>query len=120
MQGYKLPESELKVMDFIWGKGTASAKETANYMTAQYGWKKNTTYTVLTNLIEKKILERNEPGFFCRPLIEREKVGKEEAKNLLERFYQGSAAALFSSFLNDQHISKEELEEIKKMIEESN
>lgn len=119
MQGYKLPESELKVMDFIWEKGTASAKETANYMTLRYGWKKNTTYTVLTNLIDKKILERTEPGFLCRPLVEREKVGKEEAKNLLERFYQGSAAALFSSFLDDRHISKEELEEIKKMIDES-
>lgn len=120
MQGYKLPESELKVMDYLWGKGTATAKDTSNYMAERYGWKKNTTYTVLGNLIEKKILERKEPGFLCRPLIDREQVGREEAKNLLERFYQGSAAALFSAFLDGRHISKEELDEIKKMIEESN
>ena len=57
MKQYKLPESELKVMDFIWEKGAAPAKDTANYMTAQYGWKKNTTYTVLANLVKKNILD---------------------------------------------------------------
>ncbi|HWP80032.1 MAG TPA: BlaI/MecI/CopY family transcriptional regulator [Candidatus Acidoferrum sp.] len=119
MHAYKLPESELKVMDFIWERGAASARETADYMAVRYGWKKNTTYTVLTNLIEKNFLARSEPGFLCKPLVAREMMGKAEAKNLLERFYQGSAAALFSSFLDDRNISEEELVQIKKMIEES-
>lgn len=117
MKEIKLPDSELKVMDIIWDKGEATAKETAQRMGEMYGWKKNTTYTVLKNLGEKGVLERIEPGFLCRPLIGRDQVGRIEAKNLLNRFYQGSPAALFASFLDQKSISKEELDEIKEMID---
>lgn len=117
MKEIKLPDSELKVMDVIWEKGEASAKETAQCMGERYGWKKNTTYTVLKNLHEKGILERIEPGFLCRPLVGREQVGRTEVKNLLNRFYQGSPAALFASFLEQKTISREELDEIKDMID---
>lgn len=116
MDEIKLPDSELKVMDILWEIGSASAKETAQRMGEDYGWKKNTTYTVLKNLQEKGVIERIEPGFICKPLIEREQVGKIEARTVLDRFYQGSAATLFSSFLKDKSISKVELEEIKDMI----
>lgn len=117
MDEIKLPDSELKVMDILWETGKVSAKETARRMGEDYGWKKNTTYTVLKNLQEKGVIQRVEPGFICMPMIGREQVGKAEAKNVLNRFYQGSAASLFSSFLRDKSISNEELEEIKDMIE---
>lgn len=113
----KLPDSEIKVMDILWEKEEISAKDAAQYMGDLYGWKKNTTYTVLKNLHEKGVIERSEPGFICRPLIKREQVGRVEAKNLLRRFYKGSPAALFASFLDEKSISKEELDEIKEMID---
>lgn len=118
MPEIKLPDSEIKVMDFLWEKGKASAKETAQYMGEAYGWKKNTTYTVLSNLHEKGVLNRSEPGFICSPLIDRAQVGKVEAETLLKKFYKGSPAALFAAFLDEKSISDEELDEIKKMIDQ--
>lgn len=118
MKEIKLPDSEIKVMDILWKAGELSAKETALRMGELYGWKKNTTYTVLKNLQEKGVLERSEPGFICKPLIEREQVGKSEAISLLDRFYQGSAATLFSAFLKEKAISDGELDEIKAMIDD--
>lgn len=115
----RLPDSEIKVMDFIWDKKETNAKDTALYMEATFGWKKNTTYTVLKNLQIKNAIERIEPGFVVRPLIERQEVGREEAKNVVERFYKGSAAALFSSFIEEKAISKEEVAEILSIIEGS-
>ena len=114
----RLPESEMKVMQFLWEKGQASARDAAEYMLERYRWKKNTTYTVLKNLVEKGALNRREPGFICEPLIGKEQVGRSETQSLLERFYEGSPAALFSSFLSGRKISKEEMEEIRKMIED--
>ncbi len=119
MNEIRLPDSELKVMGFLWDKGYTSAKAVAEYMSETYSWKKNTTYTVLKNLIAKQVVERKEPDFICLPLVTREQVGKTETNSLLERFYKGSVSALISSFLNDRKLSKEELEEIKKMIDES-
>lgn len=117
MKEIKLPESEMKVMEILWEKEEASAKELALSMQQRYGWKKNTTYTVLNHLQEKGALQRIEPGFICRALLRREQVGKNEARTLLQRFYKGSPAALFASFLDEKSINREELEEIRKMID---
>lgn len=117
MHEVRLPSSEIKVMDYIWEKGTATAKSISEYMLANYDWKKNTTYTVLKNLITKGALERKEPNFQCTPLITKEQAAKSQTKSLLEKFYNGSVSALFSSFLEDEKLSKEELNEIKEMIE---
>ena len=75
---HKLPESELKVMDFVWSQGETTAKATAAYMEEAFGWKKNTTYTVLKNLGIKGFIERIDPGFKCVPLVSRESVGRAE------------------------------------------
>ena len=117
MNQSKLPESERKVMDFIWSKEETTAKETAIYMEKTYGWKKNTTYTVLKNLNEKEIIERREPGFRCIPLVKREDVGLQEAHSLLDRFYNGSVAGLFSAFLSDNVITENELKELKDLLD---
>ena len=117
MSEHKLPESEIKVMDFIWSENETSAKSTAAYMAEKYGWKKNTTYTVLKNLNEKGIIERKDPGFVVVPLVKREAVGREEAKSLLDKFYNGSVAGLFSAFLNDTVISEKELKELKELLD---
>ncbi len=116
MEEIKLPDSEMKVMGFLWERNQALAKEVAQYMEQTYGWKKNTTYTVLKNLHEKGAIERTEPGFLCIPRIHREEVGKSQAKTLLERFYKGSAVTMFSSFLDDKMISPKELEEIRNLL----
>lgn len=115
----KLPSSELKVMDYIWDQGTATAKSISEYMLENYEWKKNTTYTVLKNLVSKGAIVRKEPNFECVPLITQEQVAKSQTKSLLEKFYNGSISALFSSFLQDEKLSKEVLDEIKTMIEKS-
>ena len=117
MDEIRLPDSELKVMAFLWEKETASAKDTALYMGREYGWKKNTTYTVLKNLQEKGVIKRKEPGFQCIPLVAREQVGKTEARTLIDRFYKGSAAMLFSSFLDEHAMSEAELAEIRALLE---
>lgn len=114
---HKLPESELKVMDFIWKEENATAKGAAAYMEKNYGWKKNTTYTVLKNLSEKGMIERIDPGFRCLPLVKREDVGRQEARSLLDKFYNGSVAGLFSAFLNDNAISEDELKELKELLD---
>lgn len=119
MKEIRLPDSELKVMDILWEYGETTARVAAEEMGKRYGWKKNTTYTVLKNLQNKGVLERIEPGFVCRPLVSREQTGRSEAHNVLKRFYQGSAAALFSAFLADKTISDEELSEIREMIDKS-
>ena len=63
------------------------------------------------------MIERIDPGFRCRPLVKREDVGRQEARSLLDKFYNGSVAGLFSAFLNDNAISEDELKELKELLD---
>lgn len=119
MREIRLPESELKVMQFIWDSEAPSAKAVSEYMTATFGWKKNTTYTVLQNLIGKGILSRTEPNFICTPKIARDQVADLETRTLLERFYGGSTSLLFSHFFKKNKLTQKDLDEIQKMIDDA-
>ena len=111
-------DSEMKLMELIWEKEPVSARELSLLAAERIGWNKNTTYTILKKLVEKGRVERQEPGFICRALVSRRDVQQRETRGLMERFFGGSRKALFSALLEDEEISREELEVLKQMIEE--
>ena len=79
----KLFDSEAKVMEILWEKGTLSAKEISLIASESIGWNKNTTYTIIKKLEAKGFIRRDEPGFMCTPLVSREEIQKNEASTLL-------------------------------------
>ena len=114
---YKLFESEWKVMELVWGREPISAKDVSLLAAEQYGWNKNTTYTVIKKCEAKGILHREEPGFMCTALISREEVCRSETQGLIDKLFGGSRRALFSALLEDESLSAEELDELRAMIE---
>ncbi len=113
----KLFDSEAKVMAVIWEKAPISAKEISIIAADTIGWNKNTTYTVIKKLEAKGYIKREEPGFICTPLISKSEVQRSEAQTLLKKFFGGSRRALFSSLLEDENISENELEELRDLID---
>jgi predicted transcriptional regulator len=114
----KLFDSEIKVMEIIWENEPISAKQVSLIAAEQIGWNKNTTYTIINKLDSKGYIKREDPGFICSPLISREDVRKTEAQNLVDKLFGGSKKALFSALLEDEKISSDDLDELRKMIEE--
>jgi len=118
MKTIKLFDSELKVMEIIWEKESVSAKEISTILADTIGWNKNTTYTIIKKLIEKEAIHREEPNFICTSRIKKAQVQSEETNSLIDKLYQGSKKMFFATFLQNEKLSKEELEELKKMIDE--
>lgn len=114
----KLYDSERKVLEVLWDNGDLSAKELAQRLQAQVGWSKTTTYTVIKKCIEKKVLSRTDPGFLCRALVSREAVQEQETDALIDKMYGGSADLLVSNLLGRRRLSADEVERLKKRIEE--
>ena len=113
-----LTEAEMSVMNILWEKGETKAGEISNILIEEKGWKKNTTYTLINRLLKKEAIERVEPGYLCRPLLLQGDVQISETKSLLDRMYNGSFNLLVQNFIKKEQLSKKDLEEIKKMIEE--
>ena len=114
----KLFDSELKVMDVLWREGDLPAKAIAKTLTEENGWNVNTTYTLIKRCIAKEAIERSEPGFMCRALVSKEQVQQEETQELIDKVFDGSADKLFASLLGGRRISREQLEQLRRMIDE--
>lgn len=114
----KLFDSELKVMDVLWREGDLPAKAIARTLTEEIGWNVNTTYTLIKRCIAKQAIERSEPGFMCHALVSKEQVQQEETQELIDKVFDGSADKLFASLLGGRRISREQLEQLRSMIDE--
>ena len=108
--------SEAKVMNIIWDQGPITAKEISMLIEEQFGWKNNTTYTVISKLIAKGMVYRKDPGYICSALISRDDMRRIETRNLIEKMFNGSRKLFFSSLMEDDEISDEEMKFLKDMI----
>ena len=113
----KLFDSEWKVMEVLWQENDRTAKEISLRLADSIGWNKNTTYTVIKKLEAKGFIKRDEPNFVCTSLVSRDEVRREETHSLIDKLFGGSKKALFSSLLEDEKLSEDELAEIRKMID---
>jgi predicted transcriptional regulator len=112
----KLFDSELKVMDVLWKKGDMTAKKISDILKERVGWNMNTTYTLINRCIGKGAIERREPNFLCHALIPKEQVQEQETAELINKVFDGSADLLFASLLNRENLSTEEIERLKRIV----
>ncbi|MCR2047693.1 BlaI/MecI/CopY family transcriptional regulator [Acetatifactor muris] len=114
----KLFDSELKVMNVLWREGDTTAKRISDILNEETGWNINTTYTVIKKCIGKGAIERQEPNFLCHALISREEVQAAETDELIDRIYEGSTDMLFASLLSRKKLSPDQIDRLKKIVEE--
>ena len=114
----KLYDSELKVMGVLWREGDCTARHIADVLAAEVGWNVNTTYTLIKGCIAKGAVARSEPKFMCHALVERAAVQKAQTDELIGKLYDGSADKLFAALLGRKKYTAEEIERLRRMVDE--
>ena len=114
----KLQDAELKVMDVLWKQGATPARDVAEVITERYGWNINTTYTLLKRCIKKGAVERTEPHFVCRALVEKAEVQESETNELIAKIFDGSADKLFASLLGRKKLTAEQIAQLREIVGE--
>jgi len=113
----KVFDSELKVMEILWKEGDLTASQIVKAMKEQVGWSRSTTYTVIGKLIDKGAIERYTENFLCRAIITKEQVQKYEAKELLDKLFNGSAELFMSALFSGKKISQDEAVRMKRLVD---
>ena len=113
----KLFDSEIKVMSVLWREGDATAKHISDVLKEETGWNMNTTYTLIKRCIKKGAIERSEPNFMCHALVSREAVQEAETNELIQKIYDGSANNLFAALLGKKHLSAEQIERLRQIVD---
>lgn len=116
----KIPDSELEIMMVIWD---ANMSVTSDYIMDRLNktWAKPTLLNLLGRLCERGFLECTKDG---RINVYTSKVEKDDylelaSRNFLEKLHHNSLTSLVASLYSGEGVTKDDLEELKKFIEEA-
>ena len=115
-----LPDGELEIMQKIWRcQPPVSRSQIEEMLAGQKHLAPSTILTFLTRLCERGFLQVQRRGRtnLYTPLISQKDYLATESRRFLDRLYGGSLSAMAVS-LCDSGISREEIEILRKMLEE--
>lgn len=114
MKEIELGDVQAAFADIIWSNEPIGSGELVKICERELNWKKPTTYTVLRKLCEKGLF-KNEDGVVTS-LVSKEEFNASKSEKFVEDTYEGSLPAFIAAFMSHKKISKSEIDEIQKMI----
>lgn len=117
-----ITEAEWTVMEVLWEQSPKTAGEVIKGLRESTGWADNTIRTLLTRLVEKGALKTKGPEAGARlylPAVKREACVRAESETFLQRVFQGAAKPLLLHFAATAKLSTEEVQELKRLLDES-
>jgi predicted transcriptional regulator len=117
-----LTEAELRLMDVIWQKESATVAEVAEALPKQLGLAYNTVLTTMRILEDKGYVRHTKPkegrAFIYKPVVSREDASRSAVRHLLTRFFGNSKEALVLNLLEDNDLSDNERKRIQALLKE--
>jgi predicted transcriptional regulator len=115
-----LTEAELRLMDVVWDKGSATVQEVADALPREPGLAYNTVLTTLRILEDKGYLRHKKAkegrAFIYSPAVSRDQASTSAVHSLLRRFFGNSAEALVLNLLDDEKLEPAEIKRIRGLL----
>lgn len=111
----KLGVVETRFADIIWENEPLTSGELVKLCEDKLEWKKSTTYTVLKKLCEKGIFQ-NERGNVSS-LISKQELQGMQSEQFVSETFKGSLPAFIAAFASSKRLSKEEIKEIRDLMD---
>ncbi len=115
----QLGRVQLLIMQVLWDKGRATAREITGAINASEPIAHSTVQTLLRGLEQKGAISHKSEGrtFVFLPLIAEEKFRRSATRDLLQRVFGGNAGTLVAHLLQNEKVSRAEIDEIRKLID---
>lgn len=116
-------DGELQVMEELWQgdildeNGEIKAIDLAKILKEKYNTSKTSAYTFFSRLIDKGAISRRYPKYTISVKVSREDALYKSQKEAFNKLFHGSLLNVFRTFLPNEKISKEELDQMRKLID---
>ena len=113
-------DAELEILRVLWAKGASTVRE----VNEELNKSKNTGYTTVLKLMqimsEKKLVRRDEDqrAHVYQAMLPQEATQGQLVRDLVERAFSGSAAGLVMQALASKPATREELRQIRQLLDE--
>lgn len=120
MNSKQLGRVQLQIMQVLWDRGRANAREITDALNKSNEIAHSTVQTLLRQLEAKQAIAHDveERTFVFYPLIKENKVTRQATRELINEIFDGSAAGLVAYLLENEKIPKSELQQLRKLINE--
>lgn len=115
MNNNKLGAVESHFADIVWENEPLTTSELIKICEKELNWKRTTTYTVLKRLSDRGIFQYIDGVVSAK--ITRDEFYSIQSKNFVDEVFNGSLPAFITAFTSKKKLSKEEISEIKNLID---
>lgn len=113
-------DSELAILTILWERGPSTVRQVHEALADQRDTGYTTTLKLMQIMADKGLVTRNESArtHVYAAMASEEQTQRQLVKDLVDRAFGGSAAALVLQALNAEGASPAELREIRKLIDD--
>lgn len=111
--------AESRVLEVLWRDGPSTSERVIAAL-AEERWEVSTIKTLLARLVKKRAVRAKKEGrrYVYSALLTREQWVTAESEGLLGRLFGGRVAPLVQHFSQHRRLSKADVAELKRLIEE--
>ena len=115
-----ISEAESIVMEVIWEKSPIPTEDVVAALEHHGKWQEATVKTLLNRLLKKGALKARKDGrrYLYSPVLTRDQWLATESHGFLDRLFGGRVAPLVSHFSQQKKLSKKDIEDLKRLIQE--
>jgi len=115
-----ISDAESLVMEVLWDKNPATSDDVVAELSKTTDWQEPTIKTLLNRLLKKRAISAQRDGrrYLYRPLLKREDYIDAASTSLLDRLFGGRVAPLVAHFSDRRKLSKKDIAELKRLIED--
>lgn len=115
----KPTESELEILQVLWEKKSATVREVHEEISKTKDIGYTTALKLLQIMFEKGLVTRDDSSktHIYMPAVSREKTQKHLLGKMIENVFSGSSTQLVMQALGNHKTSREELDEIQKLLD---
>lgn len=121
MKDTKISDAELEILETLWAAGAAlNANEIRACLNEKKDWERTTVLTLIRRLLDKSVIaQEKREVYYYTPLVARNDYVKEETRSFLNKFFKGNAKNLAAALMEDEDLSREDIEELREYFQES-
>lgn len=114
----RISDAEWEVMKIIWNNPNCTSGQVLEALKGKKDWNPKTVRTLIKRLVDKQILGYEPFGreYKYYPLVKEEECVKQESHSFLNRVYRGSLKTMLLNFIDEESLSKEDIEELKDIL----
>ena len=114
----KLTEPEWLIMNALWDKYPAKARDVVERLPSSVNWAYTTVKTMLDRLVEKKAVGKSKRGNIglYEPLVSRRQARRTALRIVLDQAFDGAFGPMMHFLVEDEKLSAEQREELIKIL----